>query len=108
MCRRLNGDWACSERCGKEISQIYVRPIAPRVYRPAWELKGYAKTELKANEKKKVSAKLVLSDFAYYSVAENRWKADDGLYEIYVGASSEDIRLTQKVRIKDGKLLAKI
>lgn len=97
-----------SERCGKEISQIYVRPIAPRVYRPAWELKGYAKTELKANEKKKVSAKLVLSDFAYYSVAENRWKADDGFYEIYVGASSEDIRLTQKVRIKDGKLLAEI
>ena len=40
--------------------------------------------------------------FSYFSVAKDQWAADDGLYEILVGSSSQDIRLKSLVSIRDG------
>ncbi len=93
-----------SARDGKEISQIYVRPCAPFVYRPDRELKGYSKNGVAAGKKVRVTVELDVSAFAYWSTATDGMQADDGLYEIAVGASSEDLRLRAFVEIKDGKL----
>ena len=93
-----------SDRDGKEVSQVYVRPTVCFVYRPEKELKGYTKTFVAAG--KTVSAEVTLSTdaFAYYSTGYDCWKIDDGVYEILVGASSRDIRLRAKVAVKDGKI----
>ena len=42
--------------------------------------------------------------FSYWSSATDGWKVDDGVYEVCIGASSRDIRLSVKVTIRDGKL----
>lgn len=88
---------------GKETVQVYVRECAPLVYRPYKELKAFAKPALSAYGSKQVELKLKLRDFAHWSTAEDKWAADDGVYEILVGASTEDIRLKGKVRLEDGK-----
>ena len=94
-----------SARGGMEISQIYVRPVAPLVYRPDKELKGYAKSSVPAGGQVQVSVRLDRSAFSYWSVALDAWTVDDGIYEILVGASSSDIRLCRKVIIRGGELL---
>ena len=93
-----------SERDGKEVAQVYVRPIAPLVYRPNKELKAFCKTEIKAGEREEIKITLDKKAFAYWSTAIDGRKTDDGLYEILVGASSADIRLAAKVDITDGEI----
>ena len=85
---------------GKEVSQVYVRDLAAMVSRPEKELKGFAKTTLKAGEEKRVSVKLNARSFAYYSVPLKKWYVENGDFEILVGASSRDIRLKAKLSIE--------
>ena len=91
-----------SDTDGKEIVQLYVRPVQTFVYRPEKELKRYAKVCLKAGEKKEVCFELSQDAFAYWSTAVDGWRTDDGLYELLVGASSRDIRLTAKIGCERG------
>lgn len=84
---------------GKEVSQVYVRDLAAMVSRPEKELKGFAKTQLKAGEEKRVTVKLNARSFAYYSVNLGKWYVENGTFEILVGASSQDIRLKEKLFI---------
>lgn len=82
---------------GKETAQIYVREITREVYRPCKELKGFRKVFVKARETVHVELELDSMAFAYYSVAKDSWTVHDGVFEISVGASVEDIRLSGKV-----------
>ena len=93
-----------SETDGKEVSQIYVRAMSSYVYRPYKELKGFAKTLVKAGKTEKVNVVLDRRAFEYWSVANDCWKVDDGIYEIIIGASVADEKLKAKIRIKDGNI----
>ena len=84
---------------GKEISQLYVRDVFAMVNRPQKELKGFAKTTLKAGESKRVSHTLRYRDFAYYSTNLKKWYVENGAFEILIGADSRDIRLIGKLEI---------
>ena len=93
-----------SETDGKEVSQVYVRAISSYVYRPYKELKGFAKTLVKAGKTEKVTVKLDKRAFEYWSVANDRWEVEDGIYEIIVAASVSDEKLKAKIRIENGKI----
>lgn len=93
-----------SERDGKEVSQVYVRERAPLVYRPEKELKAFAKTFVAAGKQEKVTHTLGIDAFSHWSTSTDRWEATDGIYEVLVGASSQDIRLRIKVRVEGGKI----
>ena len=84
---------------GAEISQVYVRDMFAMVSRPQKELKGFAKTFLKAGEEKRITVKLNARAFAYYSLPLKKWQVENGKFEILVGASSRDIRLKQSVTV---------
>ena len=84
---------------GKEIVQLYIRELESNVIRPIKELKGFDKIELKKGEEKVVTFKLEPRDFQYFSTKYKSWKADSGDFEIFIGRSSRDIRLSQKVNL---------
>ena len=84
----------------KEISQLYVRDVFAMVERPVKELKGFAKTTLKAGETKRVSIKLNYRSFAYYNVSLKKWHIENGEFEILIGSSSRDIRLVGTIDIQ--------
>lgn len=81
------------KRSGLEIVQVYVAPIGPKVNRPDKELKAFAKIELAPGKSGKVNLVLKQEDFAYFDEQLHAFIADEGDYEIVVGASCEDIRL---------------
>ena len=91
---RNTGDMA-----GYEIAQIYVGDPECTVFRPVKELKGFKKVYLEPGEEKEVSVTLCKRAFAFWNVAVNDWTVEGGDFDIYVGASSRDIRLQSSVNI---------
>jgi beta-glucosidase len=81
-------------RAGQEVVQLYVRDPQSKLVRPEKELKAFAKVVLDAGETKTVSLTLKHDAFAYYDPAKKAWVAEAGAFEILLGASSADIRLS--------------
>ena len=79
---------------GKEIAQLYVGLKNSSVIRPEKELKGFVKVFLKAGETKKVSIPFDDKTFRYFNTKTNAWEVEKGVYDIYVAANIEDVRLT--------------
>lgn len=85
---------------GAEVSQIYVSDKESTIYRPAKELRAFNKTFLKAGEEKEITVELSKRAFAYFNVNINDWHVESGEFDILVGASSRDIRLTATVNVE--------
>ena len=84
---------------GAEIAEIYVADQESTIFRPKKELRAFKKVFLKAREEKEVSVTLSKRAFAFYNVELQDWQVETGLFDIMVGASSRDIRLTKAVNI---------
>ena len=84
---------------GAEIAQLYVAKPDAAVFRPAKELKGFAKVFLKAGESKTVSIPLDDKTFRYWNVATDSWEVEGGSYQLLVGANVQDIRLTADITL---------
>lgn len=84
---------------GAEVAQVYVRDIASKEARPLKELKGFQKVFLRPGETKHVSVTLDRDAFQYFSEKKSDWVFESGEFEIWVGASSKDIRLKTKVKM---------
>ena len=85
---------------GAEVAQLYVSAKNPSIYRPAKELKGFVKVFLKAGESKQVTIKLDDKAFRYFNVKTDQFEVDGGEYDILIGASVADIKLTGTVTVK--------
>jgi beta-glucosidase len=87
-------------RAGAEVVQLYVHDGHSKIDRPIHELKGFQRVELRPGEEKTVQFKLNRSDLSYWSPNKKGWVADPGKFEIQVGASSRDIRLSAPLDFK--------
>jgi beta-glucosidase len=85
---------------GKEIVQVYVHDRKSRLVRPPKELKGFVKVELQPGETKTVSVDLDFRAFAYYHPGYKQWVAEDGDFDILIGASSAEIHFIQTVNLQ--------
>jgi beta-glucosidase len=85
---------------GKEIVQVYVHDKASKLVRPPKELKSFAKVLLEPNETKTLNFKLDFRAFAYYHPGYKQWMSEDGEFDILIGASATDIRLTETVTLR--------
>jgi len=79
---------------GAEIAQVYVRKKGSAIFRAEQELKGFQKKWIEPGETELFRIELDEHAFAFYHVGEKRWIVEPGEYEIRIGASSRDIRLT--------------
>ena len=88
------------KRAGAEIAELYVGEKNPAVPRPIKELKGFQKVFLRPGESKKISIELDQRSFAFFNTTTKQWDAPADTYNILVGSSSQDIRLTGKFKLK--------
>lgn len=80
---------------GKEIVQLYIAPLDESAFaRPTHQLRGFEKVTLEPGESKTVTFTLCNDDFSVYAPDVHDFIPLSGRYEIQVGASSRDIRLT--------------
>ncbi len=85
------------DRAGSEIAQLYVRDEESSLPRPQKELKGFKKVELAAGETKTVTLVLGKADFSFWWPEAKDWVAEVGRFELIVGASSRDPKLSTVV-----------
>jgi beta-glucosidase len=85
------------KREGADIAQIYVGAAHPKIPRPAKELKGVAKINLRPGERQRVSVTLGSRAFSYYDVNAKQWRADPGEFDVFVGRSSQQIELRDTI-----------
>ena len=85
---------------GAEVAQLYVSKPDGEVFRPAKELKGFAKVFLKAGESKKVTIPLDDKAFRYFNVDTNKFEVEGGAWTVMIGASCADIKLSGTVEVQ--------
>lgn len=87
-------------RPGAEVAEVYVGQTHARVPRPMKELKGFSKVHLQPGETRRLQVLLDRRAFSYFDAMKHQWTADPGDFTIYVGSSSEQIRLTDHLTLK--------
>jgi beta-glucosidase len=86
-------------RAGSEVVQLYLHAVHSVVWRPAKELKGFAKVHLAAGEEQRVTLALDRRAFRVYDVATRAWVVEAGTYEVLVGRSSVDIAVRTTIEV---------
>lgn len=85
---------------GAEVAQLYIGRASDTVFRPAKELKGFAKIHLKAGEEKEVTIPLDDKAFRFYDTRTDTWEVEQGDYTVYVGGNVEDTPLQSTMYIE--------
>lgn len=82
---------------GYETAQLYIRNPETEDFRARRELRGFQKMHLQPGEKKE--AEIILDARAFSVYQDSEFRVISGEYEIQVGASLQDIRLAQSIRV---------
>ena len=85
---------------GEEVVQLYVRDDVSSVVLPDRQLRRFARIFLRSGESRRITFTLTADDFALidrdlHSVVE------PGTFTLLLGSSSDDIRLTDKIKIPE-------
>lgn len=96
---------------GQEVVQLYVAAVNSKIFRPAKELKAFAKVALEPGQTKEVSMTLDARSFSIYlgqtyvdampsaSGLDKGWILPKGRYNIMIGSSSRKIELMETIAV---------
>ncbi len=79
---------------GDEVAQLYIHDKYASVARPLKELKRFKRVSLKAGEEKNIEFTILPEDIKMYD-ADMNWIVEPGEFEVMIGSSSSDIRLSK-------------
>ncbi|MBC7651155.1 MAG: glycoside hydrolase family 3 C-terminal domain-containing protein [Deinococcales bacterium] len=85
-------------REGDEVVQLYIKDKVSSVTTYTTQLRGFERVHLMPGETKKVSFILHPDDLMLLD-KNMKWTVEPGEFEVLIGASSEDIKLTQTFKI---------
>ncbi|EIW82269.1 glycoside hydrolase family 3 protein [Coniophora puteana RWD-64-598 SS2] len=87
---------------GREVGQVYIADPDSSLPCPGKELKGFTKVNLKPGEEKKATVELTRDAISFYDERQKAWVVEAGTFEVYVSASSADIKLSTTTELKQG------
>ena len=83
------------QRAGDEVVQLYLRALDAPHARAIKSLRGIRRISLQPGERRTVSFDITpQADLRYYDTARHAYAVDPGRYQVQVGASSADIRVS--------------
>jgi beta-glucosidase len=88
------------ERTGDEVVQVYTRDVQASVKMPRQRLLRFQRISLNPGQTQQVSFKFAVSELSFYTVQSNTFQVEPGTFEIQVGSSSADIRLTESILVE--------
>jgi len=84
-------------RRGREVVQLYLSRPQSSIERPARWLAGWAPVEADAGEEIEATVPVDLWALRHWDVAAGHWAIEPGEFEVQIGRSVADIRLTTRV-----------
>ncbi|MBC7327267.1 glycoside hydrolase family 3 C-terminal domain-containing protein [bacterium] len=87
------------DRTGDEVAQLYIHDVIASVARPVKELKRFKRVTLAPGESTTIKFSLTPDDLAFYDINMQK-VVEPGDFEVMVGSSSADIRLSGKFNVK--------
>lgn len=86
-------------RTGQEVAQLYlaIPNSAPR------QLRGFDKVRIQPGGTATVTFELDKRDFGVWDVVKQKWVVQEGEYEVFVGASSRNLPLSEKFIVEIGE-----
>lgn len=91
-------------RAGSEVVQLYVLDPEASMVRPVMELQGFSRVFLEPGQTKKIHFELDPSQLAFLD-ADNRWKIEQGWFQVLIGCSSEDICLQDSFCVRQDRFI---
>lgn len=89
-------------KSGKEVVQLYLGDPKCSVLRPLKELKHFAKVAVAPSETVQVEFVITPDDLKFYDEVNRQWVAEPGVFNVYIGASSADIRCKHSFKYLSG------
>ncbi|MDT0486787.1 beta-glucosidase [Streptomyces doebereineriae] len=86
-------------RAGREVVQVYLAPAGPDAERPARRLAGFAGTAAGPGESVEVTVEIPRRAFEIWDEKTSSWSYVKGSYEIQVGRSIGDRRVTATINV---------
>jgi beta-glucosidase len=89
------------DRAGEEVVQLYLKPKLAQRERARKDLRGFQRVALKPGEERTLMFSFTPeTDLRTYDEATSKYVVDPGAYEIQIGASSADIRVSDVFTVK--------
>jgi beta-glucosidase len=89
------------EHGGDEVVQLYIKDPERTFDMPKKKLRAFKRVHIPADEQTNVTFILSKDDFAFWHPDADSWAVETGDFEIQIGSSSEDIRLTTTITIPE-------
>jgi beta-glucosidase len=94
---------------GREVVQLYVSAPGKAIDKPAYELKGFAKTRLiQPGSSETVEIRLTQKHLASFHEDRSAWIVEPGEYRILAASSSEEIRTEAAVNMPSELIVEKV
>jgi len=87
------------KRASDEVVQLYVHDVEASVKQPKKQLVAFERISLKPGEKKTVSFSVPAERFAFWDARKKAFVVEPGAFNVWVGASSQDIRLKGEFQV---------
>ena len=84
---------------GFEISQCYISFMNCDEDEPIKKLQGFDKTYINSGEIKKIEICLDSKSFSTWDIKNHQWEIKKGVFNILIGASSNDIKLKDSINL---------
>lgn len=94
---------------GREVVELYVSAPSGTLQKPEEELRAFGKTKtLQPKESQTLSFTLTAKDLESFDTGKSEWIAENGTYTVKVGASSTDIKKTEKFDLPKTIVIEKV
>jgi beta-glucosidase len=88
-------------RAGAEVAQVYIGRLPTRfVATPPRQLAGFARVDLAGRQRTRVTVTVPRRSLSYWDTGSQHWVTPSGRVPVYVGGSSEDVRLAGVITVR--------
>jgi len=90
------------DRAGDEVAQLYTHQVKSRSYQPIRTLRAFRRVTLQPNETRRVTFTLKAAELAWYQGGRIGSAVEPGVFDVAVGASSDNLRLRAPLSVRAG------
>jgi len=88
------------DRTGSEVAQLYTHQQHSVVVQPRKSLRAFERVTLQPSETLHMQITLPASQLAFWDIRSKKFTVEPGSFDVMVGSSSEDIRLSDRLLVE--------